>query len=152
MPAHRAEGCGRLGDRRWPLAGFRDEYYGLAAVVREATPAELAAPPPWPPAITASPPGGGVGRGESGAEEAGRPLITVGAIDWAGTAWGRRAVRFGQAAVGGPDGRRRAPRPGRHRGARLGRPHGPPKLLVATQTRVVELAVDEGGGGCPRSP
>lgn len=151
VPAHRVEGCGRLGDRAVALAGFRDEYYGLAAVVREATPAELAA---HRAALAPGHHGLAGPAGESGAgEEAGRPLITVGAIDWAGTAWGCRAVRFAKQRWEAPtvDAERLArdaTPAARAWAARTARP----KLLVATQTRVVELAVDEGGGWVPSVP
>ncbi len=178
VPAHGLDGRGRLGDRAAALAGFRDEYYGLAAVVREATAAELARHPAAPaladgPTATAPHRAGrlragrqaGLGLGAGGVrrrgpgpapgagEAVGRPLITVGAIDWAGTAWGRRPVRFAKQRWEAPtiDAERLArdaTPAARAWAARTARP----KLLVATQTRVVELAVDEGGEWVPSVP
>jgi hypothetical protein len=133
IPALRVAGRGRLADRAATLAGFRDEYYGLAALVRDATPAERAGP--------------GAGGGE------GRALVTVGSIDWGRLAWGRRPVRFAKRrweapvvelarveADATPAARRWVSRT------------AVPKLLIATQTRVVEAAVDERGDWVPSVP
>lgn len=94
-------------------AAFRDEYYGLAAAVREH------------------------------ADRAhGRPLITTGLIDVGRCAWGERPARVARRTWAAPvvdtavlTGRAAA------WAARTDRP----KLLVATQTKVVEVAVDEDG-------
>ena len=118
---------GRLGDRADAAAGFRDEYYGLAALTSEAGPA-------------------GPGPGEV-------PLVTAGVIDWGRSAWGERPTRFAKRSWAAPvvdlarleaEG---APAVRRWR-ARTDRP----KILVATQTRVVEPVVDEGGGWIPSVP
>jgi hypothetical protein len=119
--------AGRVGDRAGLVAGFRDEYYGLAGAVAEA------------------PPGG------PGPDQA--PLVTAGALDWGRSAWGRRPVRFAKRswtapvidldrveAEGTPAARRWVVRT---RG---------PKLVVATQTKVLELAVDEAGDWVPSVP
>ena len=116
-----------LGQRATVLAGFRDQYYGLVAAVREHDPAD-------PPAAVA-------------------PLVTSGAIDWCASAWGRRPVRYAKARWRAPvvDLARLAalPSPAAHRWvARTRRP----KLVVATQTRVVEAAVDAAGAWVPSVP
>ena len=116
-----------LGDRATIVAGFRDQYYGLVDAVREAGPGE---------------PGDGAA-----------PLVTSGALDWAACAWGRRPARYAKrrwqapvvelarvAAGAPPIARRWVER------TRV------PKLVVATQTRVVEAAVDTEGGWVPSVP
>ncbi len=106
-------------------ADFRDQYYGLRGHVSEA-------PPEGP--------------------DAGHvPLVTTGLIDPATSAWGRRGVRYD---------RRRWERPqvdlqsltsktklGPWADARL-----VPKILLATQTRVLEVYVDEIGELLPMTP
>jgi hypothetical protein len=73
---------------------------------------------------------------------AGRPVITTGLVDLGGCAWGRRPARIGGRAWERPvldvdalEGR----------AADWVRRTGGPKLVVATQTRVVEVVVDEAG-------
>jgi hypothetical protein len=116
-----------LGDRATIVAGFRDQYYGLVGAVREA------------------------GPGEPG--ECAAPLVTSGALDWAACTWGRRPVRYAKrrwqapvvdlrlAATGAPPIARRWVERTRV-----------PKLVVATQTRVVEAGVDAEGGWVPSVP
>lgn len=118
-----------LGERAEVAAGFRDEYYGLVPLVREA----------------------------AHGDDAGAPLVTTGVVDWGRSGWGRRPTRFAKRLWSAPvvdvallD------------GAAVGRPHRAvrrwierttgPKLLVATQTRVVEVAVDEQGSWVPSVP
>jgi N-6 DNA Methylase len=116
---------GTIADLAQVIAGFRDEYYGLVAAVRE--------------------------RGR--ADDVVAPLITSGLIDWLGCSWGRRPARFAKRtwrapvvdlteldSVGGRAAQRWVAR------ARV------PKLLVATQTRVVEAAVDASGSWVPSVP
>ena len=74
----------------------------------------------------------------------GTPLVTTGLVDLGRCAWGERRPRVGRPDVGPPGRRRRAPLDGRaadwaaaHRRAR--------SVVVATQTRVVEVAVDDDG-------
>jgi hypothetical protein len=112
-----ARGAGRIGDLATATAGFRDEFYAIAAAVQE----------------------GG----------AGSPVVTSGLIDPGRLAWGERPARIG--------GRRyRAPtvdpadldgRSARWVAARL-----VPKVLVATQTKVVEAAADPDGRVVPLTP
>lgn len=135
VPALVIRSRGRLADRAVTVAGFRDEYYGLAATVREATADERAAgAEAWP-------------RSSDG-----RPLLTVGAVDWAGTSWGRRPVRFAKARWEAPtvDAARLAGAPPAARA--WAERTAVPKLLVATQTRVVEAAVDVDGRWVPSVP
>ncbi len=125
IPRVRTTSSGTIGDLAEVIAGFRDEYYGLVAAVRE--------------------------RGPD--DDTTVPLITSGLIDWLGCSWGRRPARFAKhtwrapvvdlaelEAVGGRAARRWVER------ARV------PKLLVATQTRVVEAAVDPVGSWVPSVP
>jgi hypothetical protein len=123
--------AGRLRDRATLAAGFRDEYYGLAPLVVESGEARPNEPP----------------------NDRHAPLITAGAVEWGRTAWGERPARFAKRvwqapavdldrldAEGTTAARRWVDRTRR------------PKLVVATQTRVVEVAVDEGGTWVPSVP
>jgi hypothetical protein len=127
LPAVELPAGPTLGDRATIVAGFRDQYYGLVDTVREAGPGE---------------PGDGAA-----------PLVTSGALDWAACAWGRRPARYAKrrwqapvvdlarvAAGAPPIARRWVER------TRV------PKLVVATQTRVVEAAVDTEGEWVPSVP
>jgi hypothetical protein len=122
---HTPPASGTIADLAQVIAGFRDEYYGLVAAVRERAPVD----------------------------DAVAPLITSGLIDWLGCSWGRRPARFAKCtwrapvvdlaeleSVGGRAAQRWVAR------ARV------PKLLVATQTRVVEAAVDGSGSWVPSVP
>jgi len=79
----------------------------------------------------------------------GSPVVTTGMIDLGRVAWGERAARIG---------RRRWERPVvdlralEARAADWARRTSGPKLLVATQTRVVEVAVDDEGRWLPAVP
>jgi N-6 DNA Methylase len=125
IPRVRTPPSGTIADLAQVIAGFRDEYYGLVAAVRERNPGD----------------------------DVMAPLITCGLIDWLGCSWGRRPARFAKRtwrapvvdlgeleSTGGRAARRWAAR------ARV------PKLLVATQTRVVEAAVDASGSWVPSVP
>lgn len=117
----------RLGDRATVVAGFRDQYYGLVDVVREATPSDTS------------------GRVA--------PLVTSGAIDWAACSWGERPIRYAkrrwQAPVVDLERLPAAAPPIARRWVERSRT---PKLVVATQTRVVEAAVDCDGDWVPSVP
>ena len=117
---------GTLGDRAVVVAGFRDQYYGLAGTVRE-----LADLPPGAPVA---------------------PLVTSGAVDWAACTWGERPVRYAKAAWRAPvvDPGRLAAAPAIAR--RWVERTAAPKLVVATQTRVVEAGVDVEGRWVPSVP
>jgi hypothetical protein len=76
-------------------------------------------------------------------------LVTVGMIDPLGLAWGRRHARFARRDFIAPvvEAGELDERLAAWVDARRG-----PKLLVATQTKVVEVAVDEGGDCVPLTP
>lgn len=80
---------------------------------------------------------------------AGVPLVTTGLVDLGRAAWGERPARIGRRTWARPvldvaalDGR----------AADWARRTGGPKLVVATQTRVVEVVVDEVGDMIPGVP
>jgi len=124
----------RLGDIAEVTAGFRDEYYGLVPLVREAEPGETA--------------------------DATVPLITAGIIDWGRSRWSERITRFAKSSWRAPvvdagllD--RLAPEERTSivgAGVRWVERHQRPKVIVASQTRVVEAAVDEQGTWVPSVP
>jgi hypothetical protein len=111
-----------LGDLATATAGFRDEYYGLLAACRE-----------W--------------EGEPGAEP--NRLVTVGAVDPLVTTWGRRPVRFGGRSWWRPviDVEALEPRVRGWTGQRL-----TPKVVLATQSKVLEPVVDRVGTLVPATP
>ncbi len=113
-----------LGDRATVLAGFRDQYYGLIDTVRE--------------------------HGDRAEGDA--PLVTSGAVDWAACAWGDRPTRYAKRRWTAPvvDLARLADAPAVAR--RWVARTRAPKLVVATQTRVVEAAVDVEGTWVPSVP
>jgi hypothetical protein len=132
VPAVAVDGsAGCLGERAHVAAGFRDEYYGLVPLVREA--ADL-------PDLAAA------------------RLVTAGALDWGRCSWGERPARFAKRTWQAPvvDVAAADDLPADEpttRGVRrwLARTGGP-KVLVANQTRVVELAVDDVGTWVPSVP
>lgn len=159
VPDPPARFAGRLGSISTARAGFRDEYYGLVGHVVEAalldgdghgrgggrgcheTPDGSAhdLPAGLSPLITSVP-----------AELA--PLVTSGLVDPGRCAWGARPVTFARiryqrpavdraslAAVGG-------------RAAAWVQALSVPKVVVATQTRVGEAAVDEAGRWVASTP
>lgn len=130
LPGLRTDGV--LGDRAHLNANFRDEYYGLVPAVVE------------DPAVFA--PGQ---RPDLGEQHAAPPLITSGLIDPAACAWGRRPVRFARRRFEAPrvdldllDDRMRA----------WAQRKLVPKVLVATQTRVIEAVADRDGSWLPGVP
>ncbi len=129
-----------LGDLATVTAGFRDEFYAISAAVTEAAPGgDRGSFAPSP----------DTARNESSRW---RPVVSVGMIDALDQHWGRRPVRIGgrsflapvvdPAEVADPD-----TRVGRWLKARL-----VPKVLVATQTKVIEAVVDESGLAVPLTP
>lgn len=125
---------GRLGELVRTAAGFRDEYYGLVGHVEEA-PASVDGFGPddarWPAHLAA--------------------LATSGAIDVGCTTWGARPVRFAGVRFDRPVVDRRRP-PTSARAAAWLRGAAEPKVVVATQTRVGEAAVDAQGHLLPSTP
>jgi predicted RNA methylase len=114
------EAHGLLGDMGAVVAGFRDEYYGIAPHVRERA--------DWPD---------------------GAPLVTTGLVDLGACAWGARPARVAK---------RRWSAPVVDVGAVEGKAAmwiertRRPKVVVATQTKVMEAAVDETGDWVPGVP
>jgi len=116
-----------LGERATVWAGFRDEYYGLVPAVRESAPGD-----------------------DPGAVA---PLVTSGVLDWGTCAWGARPIRFAKR-------RWRAPvvdldllaRGEAEAAARWVERTRRPKVVVATQTRTLEPAVDADGTWVPSVP
>ncbi len=125
-PHYRSDGS--LGDRATATAGFRDEYYGLVPHVRDLAPGESAPPPGW------------------------SPLVTTGLVDVGACAWGHRTVRFARQRFDRPVVDRAGVEAGGGRAAAWLRVTGVPKLVVATQTRVGEAAVDVDGTWVPGTP
>jgi hypothetical protein len=114
----------RLGELVTATAGFRDEHYGLVAACREAA--------------TRSSNGGPTGR-----------VVTVGSVDPLELAWGQRAFRFGGSMWTEPVVDRADLPPKVQRWFdRLRRP----KVLLATQAKVLEPVIDRTGDLVPATP
>ncbi|MBT8240424.1 MAG: N-6 DNA methylase [Acidimicrobiia bacterium] len=106
------ESAAMLGSICTATSGFRDEFYGLAEVVRE--------------------------QGQASGEDL-HKLVTVGSIDPLSCSWGRRPTRFAKAKWDRPvvdpselDGKVAA----------FVAAQRAPKLLVATQTKILEPLLD----------
>ncbi|MGH9275625.1 MAG: N-6 DNA methylase [Acidimicrobiales bacterium] len=122
VPATTLAGRGTLADLAEVVAGFRDEYYGLVGHVREA---------PGQPAA---------------------PLVTCGLIGLGSSAWGAKPVRFAKQRWARPDVDVDAARQASTRiGSWLERVQRP-KVVVASQTRVLEGAADREGTWVPSTP
>lgn len=104
-------------------AGFRREFYGLVPFVREAS---------------------------GDADE--RPLVTSGLIDPGECAWGRRDARFAKIRWRAPVVDLAGLAQGDPSLSRWVRERLVPKVLVATQTRVVEAVADREGRLVPSTP
>lgn len=115
---------GHLGDLCRATAGFRDEYYGLRGAVTEA---------------------------RTDATETRPRLVTSGLIDPGRCLWGCRATKFGRARWEAPVVDVAALDPASAT-SRWGRARLVPKVLVATQTRVLEAVVDTAGDLWPSVP
>jgi hypothetical protein len=126
LPLARCEGT--LADMATATAGFRDQFYGLVPGVAES--------PESPESLVAT-------------RVASTRLATVGMVDPLRIAWGARPVRFAGRRFAQPaiDPAAVEPRVRAWVHARL-----VPKVLVATQTRVVEAAVDPTGRYVPATP
>jgi hypothetical protein len=131
VPDVELQGRACLGEWCSASAGFRDEFYALAPLVHDD-------PEPRP----ERPPAPGQLR-----------VLTSGLVDAGGTAWGARPARLAgrrleapllerAAAEASPERRLRAVVPLRAR----------PKVVVATQSRVVEAVVDDDGRFWPSVP
>jgi hypothetical protein len=109
---------GVLGDRAWAGAGFRDEFYGIAAAVGDDV-------------------------------VVGPPLVTSGLIDPGRCRWGEHTVRVARRAFEAPrvDLDRLPPSVRRWADRQL-----VPKVLVASQTKVLEAVADPDGAWLPGVP
>lgn len=126
VPALDCRGVGTLGDHCRATADFRDQYYGLVPAVFD--------------------------EDDERTDERRFPrLTTVGLIDPGRSLWGVRTARFAKRAYARPrvdlarlrtDGRMGAWATARQ----------VPKVLLATQTRVLEAVVDEAGHWLPSTP
>jgi hypothetical protein len=120
-----------VGDWCRATAGFRDEFYAVAALVAEDPAPDLIGPP--------SP-----GRSR---------VLTAGLVDPGATGWGRRPARLGGRRFAAPvlDVAAAAASPERRLAAVVAA-RCAPKVVVATQTRVVEAVVDDDGRYWPSVP
>lgn len=126
VPDPTVRSSGTIRDIATTCAAFRDEYYGLVAHVEEG-PASTG-PTPWvelPPNLA--------------------PLITSGLIDPGRCHWGTRAARFARQRFDRPVVDLESLRLAGGQAANWVVSTRGPKLVVATQTRVGEAAVDEHG-------
>lgn len=117
---------GRLGDRAQVTAGFRQHFYGLAPVVHEAAPGELPTGTPR--------------------------LVTVGLIDPLHLRWGMHPARFAGRGLSRPVVDVAALRTSDERLSRWVAERLRPKVLVATQSTVVEALIDAAGDLVPSTP
>lgn len=126
IPVARPRTAGVLGDLATCTADFRDQYYGLVPYVGESADRE------------------GLSAGSA-------RLVTSGLIDPAECRWGRVPTRFNKVRYAAPTVDLEALHAD---GALSGwaRARRVPKLLVATQGRVVEAVVDERGDWLPSVP
>jgi hypothetical protein len=124
VPVVSIDGEARVGDLADATAGFRDQFYGLRPFVASAS-------------------NGGV---------TGPRLLTSGAIDPVHELWPHRPVTFAGERLERPVVDLERLRDEAPSLARWAEPVLVPKLLVATQTRVVEVVVDERGDRWPSVP
>ena len=110
-------------DQAEVVAGFRDEYYGLAGHVHESTD-----------------------------DDPDGRLVTSGVIDLGRCRWGEHPIRFAKQVWERPVVDRAGVEEAGGRAAALMRRVAVPKVVVATQTRVIEVAVDESGSWVPSTP
>jgi hypothetical protein len=129
VPSVGHRSAGRLGDLASAAAGFRDEYYGLVDHVGEAPTAIAGELPPHL-----------------------APLITSGLVDPGRCRWGRRPARFGGRRWDRPVVDRVTLAGAGGRAAAWAASTAGPKVVVASQTRVGEAAVDEGGTWVASTP
>lgn len=122
-----------LADIAHVTAGFRDQFYGLIPFTREATEPEIAA----------------LGRGE--ANQLMR-VITTGMIDPLENKWGTSQFRFAKKLWHHPVVDLEALETGDPNLSRWVTERRKPKLMVATQTRVIEVEHDRYGQDIPVTP
>ena len=125
LPRRALRTSGTLADLASATADFRDQYYGLGPHVIDGD------------------------RADAAPEERTARLVTSGLIDPAWLAWGARSTRFHKTTYRHPRVLLDALDPALRRWAdsRL-----VPKVLLATQTRMLEAVVDEAGDWLPSVP
>lgn len=111
-----------MGSAAEVITGFRDQYYALVPQVREAAGVPVA------------------------------PLVTSGLIDLDAMAWGERPATFGKRRWERPDVDLGGALAENTRVARWVRRVRRPKVVIASQTRVVEAAADRAGSWIPAPP
>jgi SAM-dependent methyltransferase len=116
---------GVLDDLIVTTAGFRDEYYGLVGHVVEAPDDADPDGDDWPAHLA--------------------PLVTTGLVDVGSTGWGRRSTAFAKQTFQRPAVDLRSLAAAGGRADLWVQTNLVPKVVVATQTRVGEAAVDERG-------
>jgi len=121
-----------LGEYCEATADFRDQYYGLVPAIVEFGAGQTLADPRF-------------------ADGSFAPLVTTALVDLAHCAWGQRSTRFAKQQWAAPavDMSVLAEEAALARWAALRRV---PKVLLATQTRALEVAVDEAGVWLPSVP
>lgn len=125
------DGAGRLGSLIAATAGFRDEHYALVAACREAANEASVLDSVFDM-------DSGLGR-----------VFTVGSVDPLTAAWGRRPFRFGGRSWTHPVADREdLPPPVQRWFDRLRRP----KVLLATQAKLLEPYIDRQGTVVPATP
>lgn len=121
-------GDGVLGDLASATAGFRDQFYGFADVAVEA---EEISPT---------------------ADADLRPLVTTGMVDPFQCGWGHGEFRFNKQAWRRPAVDLATLAAADDRLDRWTRDRLRPKVVLATQTRIIEVVVDEAGALIPVTP
>jgi hypothetical protein len=122
VPLVALDGPGLVGDLATTVAGFRQHYYALVDHVRE------------------------------GGEGPVAPLVTSGLLDVGRCAWGERTARFARRGWGRPTVDVAAVAAADERLGRWLALVRRPKVVVASQTRVVEAAADHDGTWVPCTP
>ncbi|MHB1139727.1 MAG: hypothetical protein ACYC2O_12285, partial [Microthrixaceae bacterium] len=151
VPAGVPHGGPRLGTVATATAGFRDEFYALsAAAVEQADIAEehIGADPASLDPVAL----GAVALGAVALGAVAPRLVTVGMIDPGRCTWGEQPRRIGGRTFTAPRLDVAALAADAPRIARWADARRVPKVLVATQTRVVEAVADPEGTAVPVTP
>jgi hypothetical protein len=122
VPAAVLDGSTTLGEVAEVVAGFREEYYGLVGHVREA------------------------------GASAEAPLVTCGLVGIGSSAWGAKPVRFAKRSWQRPEVDVAAARGASPRVAAWLDRVRRPKVVAASQTRVLEAVADRFGTWVPSTP
>jgi hypothetical protein len=126
VPSPPADRVRRVAELATATAGFRDEFYAVVAAARDLD--------------------------EPGYDEADPRLVTVGMIDPGRLTWGTRGRRLGGRTVVGPRLDLDALARDAPKAATWVRRRLRPKVLVATQTKILEAVADPAGDVVPVTP